>query len=183
MLLNNRIDINKQSCRQSYRQSNTGPSNPVKQQGLILVLSLVMLTALTLIGVASMESASMELRAAANSQNHQVAFNAVQSLIDYSVSDGSPVNYQPAVLTTDQTVSYVFPEASSLTAIVSYTGCAASIGTTLEDGGLSYNYFNIDATGANATGSATSIQSQGIRFPSASCDPTLLPVASASTGP
>lgn len=161
--------------KQSYRQSYAGPSHPAKQQGLILVLSLVMLAALTLIGVASMESSSMELRAAANSQNHQVAFNSVQSLIDYTVSDGSPVNFQPAVLTTDQTVSYTFPGASSLTATVAYTGCAASIGTTLEDGGLSYNFFNINGSGANAAGTATSLQSQGIRFPSASCDPTLTP--------
>ena len=163
--------LNKQSCRQSY----TGPSHPARQQGLILVLSLVMLAALTLIGVASMESSSMELRAAANSQNHQVAFNSVQSLIDYTVSDGSPVNFQPAALTSDQTVTYAFPGASSLSAVVSYTGCAASIGTTLEDGGLSYNFFNINGSGANAVGTATSFQSQGIRFPSASCDQALTP--------
>lgn len=184
--------IDKQSSRQGYKQccykqtsyKQTGVTRlHSKQQGLVLVLSLVMLTALTLIGVASMESASMELRAAANSQNHQVAFNSVQSLLDYSVSKSSPVNYQPAVLTTDQTVTYTFPGASSLVATVSYTGCAASIGTTLAGGGLSYNYFNIDGSGANAGGTATSIQSQGIRFPSASCDPTLLPTASASTGP
>ncbi len=185
MLLNKRIDIKeqpyRQSYKQSYRQSNSGPSRPAKQQGLILVLSLVMLTALTLIGVASMESASMELKAAANSQHHQVAFNAVQSLLDYSVSTGSPINYQPADLTAEQKVTHVSKGSSTLTAVVNYAGCAASLGTTLEDGGLSYNYFVIDGSGGNAAKTATSLQSQGIRYPSASCDPTLSATASATT--
>jgi len=57
-----------------------------KQQGFVLILALVMLTVLTLIGVSSMNSANMELRATANAQQHQVAFNAVQALIEYSVS-------------------------------------------------------------------------------------------------
>lgn len=156
---------NKQLYRRTYK----------KQQGFVLVLALVMLTVLTLIGVSSMNSANMELRSTANAQQHQIAFDAVQALIEFSVSEDTTVDYQPSALTATQNVSYTFAGTSSLAATVTYSGCNVGLGSSLEGGSLSYNFFNISGTGSNASGSATSSQTQGIRFPSASCDPTLVP--------
>lgn len=149
----------------------------VGQRGFVLVLALVMLAVLTLVGVSSMDRASMELKATSNAQQHQVAFNAVQSLLDYSVSKSSPVDYQPADLTDEQTISYDDGNAATdnLVATVTYTGCNTGIGSDQEGGGFSYNFFDVQGSGTNASGTAISLQSQGIRFPSASCDPTLVP--------
>ena len=146
-----------------------------KQQGFVLILALVMLTVLTLIGVSSMNSANMELRATANAQQHQVAFNAVQSIIEFAVSPDTTVDYQPADLSLTQTVAYTFPKSSALSAAVSYAGCATGAAGSSKEKGLSYNFFRVAATGANASGSASSSQTQGVRVPSASCDPSLIP--------
>ena len=156
---------NKQLYRRTYKN----------QQGFVLVLALVMLTVLTLIGVSSMNSANMELKSTANAQQHQIAFDAVQALLEFSVSEGTTVVYQPSDLTATQNVSYTFADATSLAATITYSGCNVGLGSSLAGGSLSYNFFNIAGTGANASGSATSSQTQGIRFPSASCDPTVVP--------
>lgn len=173
MLFNKRSYKRLPNNTQSNRSCNRQPGN--RQQGFVLILALVMLSVLTLIGVSSMDGASMELRATANAQQHQVAFVAVQSLLEFSVSNGTTVDYQPADLTAEQTIAYTFPDASSLSATVSYAGCFVGIGSSLAGGGFSYNFFNIAGSGANAAGSARSSQSQGIRYPSASCDPLLTP--------
>ncbi|MBT8119353.1 MAG: hypothetical protein KJN89_06505 [Gammaproteobacteria bacterium] len=142
-----------------------------RQRGFVLVLALVLLAVLTLIGVSSMQRANMELKATANSQQHQIAFNAVQSLLEFAISDtgASSVDYQ----TTDptpQVVTTSLANASNLSGSVVYSGCSVGVGSSLEEGkGFSYNFFNIDGTGSNKTGTSTSLQTQGIRFPAAAC--------------
>ena len=143
---------------------------PGKQQGFVLILALVLLAVMTLIGVSSMNSANMELKATANAQQHQFAFSAGQSVLEFAVSDddANTIDFQtndPTPQTVTTTVAGV-----SLTAAAVYAGCSVGVGSSLEEGkGFSYNFFNIAGTGTNLTGSATSIQSQGIRFPAASC--------------
>ncbi len=142
-----------------------------KQQGFVLILALVLLAVMTLIGVSSMNSANMELKATANAQQHQFAFNAGQSILEYAVSaDGaSYIDFQ----TTDPTPQPVTATVMGVvtTAEAVYAGCAVGIGSSLEEGkGFSYNFFNITGSGSNSTGTATSIQAQGIRFPAAACD-------------
>ncbi len=77
-----------------YRSISTLPA--ARQRGFVLVLALVMLAVLTLIGVSSMNSANMELKITANSRQHQVAYNAAQSLLEYTASDGGVgvIDYQ-----------------------------------------------------------------------------------------
>ena len=62
-----------------------------KQQGAVLVMALVMLTVLTLIGVSSMSSSTLELKVAGNTQQHDIAFQAAQSIIDITAST-DPLN-------------------------------------------------------------------------------------------
>ena len=144
------------------------------QHGFVLVMALVLLAVLTLIGVSSMNSSSMELRAVANAKHHQIAFNAVQSVIEYAVSaDGaSKIDYQISDKTTPQTVTYTaLADASALIVTVEYAGCADGEGSSVEDDkGFSFNHFDILGVGGNKAGTATSTQAQGIRFPAASCD-------------
>jgi Tfp pilus assembly protein PilX len=144
-----------------------------RQRGFVLVLALVMLAVLTLIGVSSMNSANMELKATANAQQHQVAFNAVQSALEFAVSDTGPTplyDFQ----TSDPTAQVIWPavaNASALSASAVYAGCSTGVGSSVQKNkGFSYNFFNITGTGSNTTGTATSIQNQGIRYPAAACD-------------
>ena len=107
--------------------------NVKKQSGMVLVLALVMLAVLTLIGVASMDSSSLELKVAANTQEHEVAFQAAQAVIAFatSIDPDNTVDYHD-VSSTPQTLNYPGPN-SSITGItgnatVTRVGCSAGIG-------------------------------------------------------
>ena len=148
------------------------------QHGFVLVMSLVLLAVLTLVGVSSMNSANLELRAASNAQQHQIAFNAVQSVIEFTVSAAeidTKINYQTSDPTITQTATYSNVEmknVSALSATVDYADCSLGDGgSSLEEGkGFSFNHFGIVGNGANKAGTATSTQAQGIRFPVAACN-------------
>ncbi len=142
-----------------------------KQQGFVLILALVLLAVMTLIGVSSMNSANMELKATANAQQHQFAFNAGQSILEYAVSaDGASfIDFQTSDPTPQPVTTTIMGVVTTANAV--YAGCGVGIGSSLEEGkGFSYNFFNITGSGSNSTGTATSIQAQGIRFPAAACD-------------
>ena len=149
-----------------------------QQQGFVLVLALVLLTVLTLIGVSSMNSASIELKSAANAQQHQIAFNAVSSTIEYAISDavvkggGTPLlNYQTNDTSTQSVLTHIVPNASVLQATLDFVGCLPGApGSSLEAGrGFGYNLYTLTVTGSNASGSATSQQIQGVRHIAAAC--------------
>lgn len=140
------------------------------QQGFVLILVMVMLAVLTLIGVSSMNSSSMELKATANARQHQAAFHVVQSALEYAVSSGGAavIDFQTNDTTLVQNITPVVANGTALSADVAFSGCGVSSGSSLEKG-FSYNFYEIKASGANATGTANSIQTQGVRFPAASC--------------
>jgi len=141
-----------------------------QQRGFVLILALVMLAVLTLIGVSSMNSANMELRATANAKQHQVAFNATQSLLEYMISKPGTgvVNYQSSDATPQVYNGFALTGAKDLSATVTYVGCGKGVGGSLEEGrGFSNNYFNVRGSGSNAAGNSTSNQVLGVRYPSA----------------
>lgn len=143
-----------------------------RQQGFVLVLVLVMLAVLTLIGVSSMNSSSMELKAVGNAKQHSIAFNVVQSVIEYAVSSDPAVvaalDFQTNDVTDTSTVSVTVAKGADLSATVQFSGCGVAPGSSLTKG-FSYNFFDVTATGTNAAGTASSTQVQGVRFPAASC--------------
>jgi len=145
-----------------------------RQQGFVLVLVLVLLAVLTLIGVSSMNSSSMELKAVGNAKQHSIAFNAVQSAIEYAVSADpvvtAAIDFQTNDDTQVQTVTTTVTGSGTLTADARFSGCGIAPGSSLQAGkGFSYNFFDITVSGTNAVGTANSTQVQGIRFPAASC--------------
>ena len=157
---------------QSRRKSTPGLSVQIaEQQGFVLILALVLLAVMTLIGVSSMNSANMELKATANAQQHQVAFNAVQSLLEYAVSaDGAAALDFQTTDTTPQVIKASVPNATDLVATAVYSGCSIGVGSSMQEGkGFSFNFFDIAGSGANSTKTATSSQAQGIRYPAAAC--------------
>ncbi len=148
-----------------------------KQGGFVLILALVLLAVMTLIGVSSMNSANMELKATANARQHQRAFNDVYSLLEYTLSGGAiitpagtPIDYQ----TTDGNLTQfvVSPTASNANsqATIVYAGCSSGVGSSLVAGkGVSYNFYNIVANVSSAASTVASEQNRGARYPSASC--------------
>ncbi len=148
-----------------------------RQSGAVLVISLVILTVLTLIGVASMSGSTLELKVASNSQQHDTAFQTAQNIIEIvaSTSPQNSINYQ--VFKTDSTavdyeqnLNYVATDGSTASANVTYSGCRINIGSSMEEGKApASNFFRAYVTGTTSTGSATSVQVQGVRFPAAAC--------------
>lgn len=144
---------------------------PIKQQGFVLVLALVLLAVMTLIGVSSMSSANMELKATANAQHHLIAFNAVQSVIEFALSAVTTFDFQTNDPDLTQSITtHTVTNTSALTASAVFVGCTTGVGSSLQAGkGFSYNFYRVTGTGSNASGTATSIQNQGVRFPAAAC--------------
>jgi type IV pilus assembly protein PilX len=153
-----------------------------QQQGAVLVMALVMLTVMTLIGVSSMSSSTIEMKVSSNTQQHDIAFQAAQGIISIASSPESPMNtnnYQ--VFETDemqpgyeQNLGYAGSSGkSAATAVTTWIGCKSQIGSSLEQGKAPVvNFFNVRAVGNTVTGSATSVQMQGVRYPAAACPAT-----------
>jgi len=142
-----------------------------QQQGFVLILALVMLSVLTIIGVSSMSRSNMELRAAANVKQHLDAYNAVQSMLEYTVSKDAEVviDFQTTDITPQPPVDY--PDVSvKASATAAYVGCISGLGSSLEEGrGFGYGHFIIQGDGTNTTTTSSSSQRQGVRYPSAAC--------------
>ena len=168
MLLTNRADIKKQS-------------------GAVLVMALVMLAVLTLIGVASMDSSSVQLKIAGNTQDHDVAFQAAQAIIAFVVSDDedNPIDYHdivsseqemdyPLAGVTDAAIGVSGASGISGRAVVTLVGCSAGIGDSLEEGkGQKFNFYDARVTGYNKwsdlLSNSNSVQVQGVRYFAAGC--------------
>ena len=149
-----------------------------RQQGAVLVMALVMLTVLTLIGVSSMSSSTLELKVAGNTQQHDIAFQAAQSIIDIAASE-DPLNtndYQVFVVDSgapgyEQILNYASADGEATAqAATTWVGCQNRMSSSLEPGKApAVNFFNVRATGLTTTGSSSSVQVQGLRYPSADC--------------
>jgi len=155
---------------------------PKKQSGVVLVMALVMLAVLTLIGVSSMSSSTLEMKVASNMQQHNVAFQGAQSRLAFAASEdiSNPINY---LLAIDVTNPASWPEQTcnvgdgcvdgtdwNATAVARYLHCSKGYGSSLESGkGFSYRVFEITATGETSTGSSRSVQASAIKYPVKGC--------------
>ncbi len=154
---------------------------PADQKGAVLVLALVMLTVLTLIGVSSMSSSSLELKVASNAQQHNIAFQGTQSRVAFaSVNDPvNPINFLIADTTIVQTCNPAdgCPNGGDwvATADVNYIDCSKGYGSSLEAGkGFSYRIFEVVATGETTTLSSRSTQVGAVRYPVKGCGDEIL---------
>ncbi len=68
------------------------------QRGAVLVMGLVMLLVLTVLGVSGMNTATLELTMAGNTQFHQEAFQAAETGIDISIAQRNFNTVAPAIL-------------------------------------------------------------------------------------
>jgi hypothetical protein len=159
-------------------------AKPGRQKGAVLVLSLVMLTVLTIIGLSSMSRSSLELKVANNSQQHNVAFQAAQSRLAFAGNTNDPVNpinYLIAV-NFDDPPSWPIQNCNPAdgcpnggdwvaAATVAPLDCdPQAIGFSMEEGkGLARRYFEITATGETTSLTARSTQVSAVRFFAKNC--------------
>jgi hypothetical protein len=166
---------------------------PSRQAGVVLIMALVMLTVLTLIGVSSMSSSTLEMKVAGNMQQHMVAFQAAQSRLAFASADdpANPIDYLIAIDVTDsaswpvQTCNPTNADGTgdgcnngagwAATANVSYISCAKGFGSSLQSGkGFSYRTFEIVSNGETDTASAKSVQASAVRYPVKGCGEEML---------
>ena len=160
-----------------------------RQSGVVLVMALVMLTVLTLIGVTSMSSSTLEMKVAGNMQERNIAFQAAQSRLAFAGSvddDSNPINYLIAVdvqadpstwpvQTCDPADGCLDGSNWMAKARVNYKSCAKGTGSSLEAGkGFSYRTFEIQATGETVTGSSRSVQVGAMLYPVKGCGDEML---------
>jgi len=77
--------INAMSCRSD-------------QRGAILVVGLILLMVVTVLGISGMNTATLELTMAGNTQNHQEAFQAAETGIDISIAQRNFDTIVPATV-------------------------------------------------------------------------------------
>ena len=174
---------------------------PIRQSGVVLVMALVMLAVLTLVGVASMSSSTLEMKVAGNMQQHNIAFQAAQSRLAFAGSEdpGVPASGDVAAIPSANPINYLInidvqadpsewpvqdcnvedgcPNGDGwvATAEVSYLACGKGFGSSLESGkGFSFRMFEIVAVGETATRSAKSVQASTLRFPVKGCGDEML---------
>ncbi len=154
------------------------------QRGAVLVLSLVLLTVLTLAGVASMTGSSLELRASSNAQQYQQVFEAALSRIEFAASadPDNPLDYLVQIPDIEDPTTWPQQTCDSndgcadgsgwtATAAMDFTGgCRAMPGFSLESGRAPVmRTFEITVDASNTAGTARSVQVQGVRHPAAGC--------------
>ena len=158
---------------------------PAKQAGVVLVLALVMLTVLTLIGVASMNSSTLELKVSSNMQQRNIAFQGAEARLAFAASNdaANPVDFLVRILDLNNPSSWPVQTCNSddaipcpngtdwkATATISYLDCGKDAGNSLESGkSFAYRVFEIVSTGQTSNGSARSVQASAIKFPVKGC--------------
>ena len=139
--------------------------SPQRQQGAALVVGLLMLLALTLIGVTNMGMNTMELRMAANAQNKAHAFQAAEAGVEDGIrqtnfNNISGVQTLNPVTFTDGDGNVV-GQATITSEHQDFTaGIRCPGGQSFES--VRCNNFEIRATGVHARSNAESRQVQGV---------------------
>lgn len=114
------------------------------QRGMVLVISLLMLLVLTLLGLGSMGSATMEGRMASNLQSQTIAFQAAESAIANAVQDNL---MRIDAMDSDQTETYTLVDGVTSTATVRYIGTGIPNGFSLKMGGGGFISHEFDTQG------------------------------------
>ena len=128
-----------------------------RQNGAALITALVMLVILTMLGLSSMSTNTMEERMAANSQEINRAFQAAESGLDQGYTD---VNSFSLNNTTDNPNSYTISIGdydAQLTYSIGFRQETAPKRGSGWGANYAFYHFDIDSTAVTASGASTSI--------------------------
>ncbi|MDH5393240.1 MAG: PilX N-terminal domain-containing pilus assembly protein [Gammaproteobacteria bacterium] len=133
-----------------------------QQQGIVLVICLVMLMVLTIMGVSSMSNTTLQLQIARNTQEQNTAFQTAEAGIRNAkeIADYTALrNPDPNVTYVPQSFNYVMPVSGlTATATTSHMGCTRRFGNSI-DRAASQNVFVTEATGLSPGGSRSTVVS------------------------
>lgn len=125
------------NARRSLPQRWTAPRST--QTGATLIVGLVLLLVLTVVGVSSMNTASMEITMAANTQFQQDAFQAAEDAIDIAIGTRAYSTEGPRFVEWTGNVDY------DRRAVTTYRMNTTSFGSST--GELDAFHFDITAVG------------------------------------
>ncbi len=137
---------------------------PAKQKGAVLIMSMLMLLIMTLIGITTMNTATLEEKMSANSMNNNISLQASESAVDAALADTNnlvlALNSSTAVsITTNLGATGVTSVAT-----IKYIGATIAPGFSFgnNQGTFSTYQFEAEGTGTIPAANAKSITVQGI---------------------
>jgi len=137
---------------------------PSQQRGTVLIMSMLMLLIMTLIGITTMNTATLEEKMSANSMNSNISMQASESAVDAALDDtanlvtalhsGAPVNV---------TVNLGNANVTSVAAI-QFIGSTIAPGFSFgnNQGTFSTYQFTATGTGTVPAANATTVTVQGV---------------------
>lgn len=121
------------------------------QRGAVLVISLILLIVLTLLGLTTMNTSTLQEKMASNSQEAVRAFQAAESGISAAFSNAGNFN-----LSTQKTGGDDVPDGARYDFISDYIGSSVPPrGSKWDAEYFSFYHFNIASSGEGHAGSAT----------------------------
>lgn len=132
-------------------------SHPGKQQGAVLIVSLIMLIVMTLLGLSTMNKAGMQEKMAANNQERVRAFQAAETGIAAAFNSGANFDVNNVINSPTTNVGQAGPSQTSYTFSTSYLSKSIPFrGSGWDAEFFSFYNFNIAsssnlASGARAT--------------------------------
>jgi Tfp pilus assembly protein PilX len=166
----------------NMRAHTNSMSMRARQRGAALVVGLLLLLVLTLLAISGMNTASLELVMAGNTQYQQNAFQAAETGIERALFDGgfnpgAPAERLPASgeqqiagSTTDAYVSTITPQLAGAPQPALWGSSWDSFSTF---------HFEIQSTGSSAR-NAVAVNRQGVAI-IAPRDPTVMPLGGVGT--
>ena len=128
-----------------------------RQNGAALITALVMLVILTMLGLSSMSTNTMEERMAANSQEVNRAFQAAESGLDQAYADVNSFNLNNTVDNPNSYTINIGSYDAQLTYKIGFRQQTAPKRGSGWDSNYSFYHFDIDSTAITASGASTSI--------------------------
>ena len=136
-----------------------------RQRGAALVVGLLMLVALTLIGITTMGMNSMELRMASNAQNKSNAFQAAEAGIEVGLSDTDAETITTAqAITAPTLVNATATVNSTFVGLIPGRGSGFTSGVACPGSSPERTrcaHFQITSVGQHLQSNASSTQVQG----------------------
>jgi len=136
-----------------------------QQRGAALIVGLMMLVALTLIGVTTMGMSSMELRMASNAQNKSNAFQAAEAGLEVGLGSTDAENITSAqALTSPTLVNATATVNSSFVGLIPGRGNGFTAGVSCPGSSPERTrcaHFQVTSVGQHLQSNASSTQVQG----------------------
>lgn len=145
------------------------------QGGMVLIITMVLLTMITLLAITAIRSSTTELQISGNAQLHKELANAAQEGIELRIS--SMTDFNNVVAGVQVGAASYSVQGGRFTVIVTAPVCVKSVpeaGSSLVNAGVSATettYWNVGATVTDTNSGAQMTSSQGVkmRMPIGSC--------------